>query len=140
MNYPKVAILGLFFVVAIGWVACGKDERKPEAAGSEQRKSDAAAAEAEKRSGVMAELLTEQQFLDIKIKAAAGRLEKQGNKTRKKLNPRFASLDAERVEVSTRLENLPALPEPGFIEESNRLRARQDSLSRSLSTLEKAMK
>jgi hypothetical protein len=140
MMLGKLAIYALLFAVTTGIVACGKEERKPETASPEEPKDLAVAAEAEKRSAVMTELLTEQQFLDLKIKAAAERLGKQGNKTRKKLNPKFAALDGAMLEVSTSLEQLQTLPNPGFIEESNALRARQDSLSRTLSALEKSMK
>lgn len=140
MMFIKLAISALFIAVTTGIVACGKDERKPESANMEERKDLAVAAEARKRSSVMAELLTEQQFLDLKVRAAAERMAKQGNKTRKKLGPKFAALDAEMVEVSTNLEKLQALPNPGFVEESSALRARQDSLSKTLSALEKSMK
>ena len=138
--FNRLATPVLLFAVTSGFFACGKEERKPESDKMEERKADSAAAEAEKRSSVMGDLLTEQQFLDLKIKAAAERMEKQGNKTKKKLKPRFASLDAERIAVSSRIEKLQALPNPAFSEESDALRARQDSLSRSLSALEKSMK
>jgi hypothetical protein len=44
------------------------------------------------------------------------------------------------AEVSSRLEQLKALADPGFTEETDALRARQDSLSRTLAGLEKSLK
>jgi hypothetical protein len=136
----RLTLSAVALVVVSGFIACGKEERNSGSAGAVERKDDAAAAEAEKRSAMIAELATEQQFLDMKIKAAVEKLEKQGNKTKKNLKPKFASLEAERAEVSGGLEELPALSTPDFTEKSSALRSRQDSLSMRLSVLEKSMK
>lgn len=140
MRISKWPTLVLFFILTAGFPGCGKEERKGDASNAKKQIDDSATAEAEKKKRVMAELLTEQQFLDLKVKAAAQRLEKQGNKTRKKLKPGFASLDSQKATLSSSLEKLHALTEPGFTEESNALRARQDSLSKVLALLEKSMK
>lgn len=130
----------LFFIVSTGFLACGKEEGKSQPGDAPVPKDEAAAAELEKRNGALAELVAEQQALDAKIKAAAARLEKQGNKTKKKLKPKFASLEAERADVASGLDYLRSLSDPEFIERSDEIRMRQDSLAKSLAGLEKSLK
>lgn len=127
-------------IVTIGLLACGKEDRKTETAEAEAMEEQHAAAEAEEKKRALAELAKGQHSLDLKFKSTEERLEKQGNKTKRKLKPRFDSLEAEKAEVASGLDRLREQSYPGFIGTSDAIRVRQDSLSKSLTALEKAMK
>jgi len=130
----------LVLIASTAFLACGKEEKKSESENASVSKDDAAAAELAKRNSALAELMAGQQALDAKIKAAAARLEKQGNKTKKKLKPKFASLEAERADLASGLDYLRSLSDPEFTERSTEIRVRQDSLSKTLVGLEKSLK
>lgn len=106
----------------------------------EQARVEAKEAESRRRVNILAELLTEQQFLELKLKAASEKLERQGNKTRKRLQPRLAALGDTLSGLGKGVDRLKAYADPGFTSEAGSLRTRQDSLASALQILEKAMK
>jgi len=83
-NKALSAFLLLFAVV---FPACGKEEKEAEAADAELAREIAAAVEMEKRNSELASLVAERQTPHSKITATLAKLEKQGNKTRRRLKP-----------------------------------------------------
>lgn len=136
----RLGIFGIGLTLIFGLMACGKEDSKKATADPEAAKAAAEATEMQKKQETVGRLSSEQQFLDLKFKAVDGKLEKQGNKTKKKLKPKFSALEAERVKVAGSLERLLTLAEQEFTSESNSIRVSQDSLSSSLMALEKSMK